>query len=273
MSMNSKIGLTLTFLGTGTSHGVPVVDCMMSNYTFCPKGVCREAERDSKHRRTRSSILLSYRGKQTLIDVSADFREQMLRERVSHLDAVLFTHRHADHITGIPDIRSYSRGMEEGLSIYGTDETLSAIEQTFSYVFDPNTFVGGGIPQLLSRRISSSFTVNGVSFLPLKVEHGDCLGCVGYRFWDIAYIPDVKRVPPETLEQLRGVSTLIIDCLRIEKEHATHMILPEVKALAQKIGVTNIFLTHMCHDIHYQKDVDFLDENMKFAYDGLTLEL
>lgn len=271
--MTSYKGITLTFLGTGTSHGVPVVDCMMSGYEHCPKGVCQEALSDPKHRRTRSSILLSYQGFNTLIDVSADFREQVLREGVSHIDAVLLTHRHADHITGLPDIRSYSRIMKKGLPVYGTDETIDAIRSTFSYIFDPTTFVGGGIPQLVDIRFEGSFTVNGITFLPIPVVHGDCIGCVGYRFGDIAYIPDVKFVPVESLALLSGVTTLIVDCLRITKEHETHMILPEVISLAENVAAKNIFLTHMCHDIHYQKDLEYLHGNFKFAYDGLTLEL
>lgn len=263
----------ITFLGTGTSHGVPVVDCMMMNYEMCPKGVCLESQADPKHRRTRSSILVTYDEKNILIDVSADFREQMLREQIESIDGVLLTHRHADHIMGMPDIRSYSRIIESGLPVYGTVETIDTVRSTFAYIFDPNTFVGGGIPKLKTHIISTAFEFSGIEFLPIPVEHGDSLGCVGYRFFDIAYIPDVKRIPDESFSLLDGVTTLIIDCLRIEKEHTTHMILPEVYEVADKIGVQNIFLTHMCHDIHYRDDAQYLRNNSTFAYDGLTVEL
>lgn len=271
MSLNSR--LKITFLGTGTSHGVPVVDCMMSGFTLCPKNVCQEAAFDLKHKRTRSSILITYKGLNTVIDVSADFREQVLRERISHIDAVLVTHRHADHITGFPDIRSYSRIMDAGLPVFGTDETIEAIRKTFSYIFDPKTFVGGGIPQLIDKKVDSLFRVNEIDFLPIPVIHGDCAGCIGYRFHNVAYIPDVKVIPETSISLLSGVETLIIDCLRMDRPHETHMILPEVKVVAEKLGAKNIFLTHMCHDIHYQKDAEYLRENFKFAYDGLTVEL
>lgn len=271
--MQNRLGLTITFLGTGTSHGVPVVDCMMSDYDLCPKGVCQEAHVDSLHRRTRSSILLEYKGLVTLIDVSSDFREQMLRQNVRRIDAVLVTHRHADHISGLPDIRSYSRILDDGLPIWGTNESINGVKNTFSYIFDPNTFVGGGIPQLIPHIFSNSFVANGIVFTPIPVEHGDCSGCVGFRFFDVAYIPDVKRVPQESLSLLRGVHTLIIDCLRMDKEHSTHMIYPEVQEVSEKIGAKNIFLTHMCHDIHYKNDAYLLNENSVFSYDGLTLEL
>lgn len=271
--MKSNVGLTITFLGTGTSHGVPVVDCMMSNYEHCPKGVCQAAESDLKHNRTRSSILISYKARNTIIDLSYDFRQQVLREKVTYIDAILLTHRHADHITGIPDVRSYSRVLENGLPLYGTAETLAAVKRTFSYVFDPDTFVGGGIPQLDDIEIEGTFTVNDISFIPIPVEHGDCIGCVGYRFFDIAYIPDVKKIPEKSMHLLSGIKILIIDGLRIDREHETHMILPESEEVAAKLGVEKLFLTHMCHDIHYVDDAKYVNKNTTFAYDGLTLEL
>ncbi len=265
--------IKITFLGTGTSHGVPVVDCMMSNYSICPKGVCKESLIDRKHNRGRASILIEFNGKTVIIDVSSDFREQVLREDVKKIDAVLLTHKHADHITGLPDIRSYSRILENGLPIYGSQETIDAISGTFSYIFDPDTFVGGGIPELSRNVISSPTQIEGIEFTPLPVIHGECSGCFGYRFGDIAYIPDVKEIPESTMELLAGVEVLIIDCLRVDEKHSTHMILEEAKEIVHRLKPSQTWFTHMCHGIHYKNDKNMLDKNMNFAFDGLKLEI
>lgn len=266
-------GLTLTFLGTGTSHGVPVVDCMMADYSICPKGVCAEAENDPKHRRGRASILLEYNNKTVIVDVSQDFREQMLREEVKSIDAVLLTHQHADHIMGMPDIRSYSRILENGLPIYGSEETINAVSSTFSYIFDPDTFVGGGIPSLTRHVVNGSFELFGKTITPLLVEHGVLTGCYGYRIDNIAYIPDVKRIPGKTLQLMEGLDLLIIDCLRTDDPHETHMILPEAKLVVEAVKPAKTLLTHICHGIHYKKDKELLYDTMDFAFDGLKLEL
>ncbi len=266
-------GILLTFLGTGTSHGVPVVDCMMSAYSICPKGVCAEAEHDPKHRRGRASILLEYNGKTVVVDLSQDFREQMLREKVRSIDAVLLTHHHADHIMGMPDVRSYSRVVDGGLPIYGSEETINAVSSTFSYIFDPDTFVGGGIPSLIRNVVSEPFELFGLTITPLLVEHGVLTGCFGYRIGNIAYIPDVKRIPEKTLEKLYDLDLLIIDCLRTDHPHETHMILPEALEVVNKVNPKRVLYTHICHGIHYKDDKKLLDDKMDFAFDGLKLEL
>ncbi|MGM0442753.1 MAG: MBL fold metallo-hydrolase [Fibrobacterota bacterium] len=263
----------VTFLGTGTSHGVPTVDCMMRNYRHCPKGVCQAAAHDPRHRRLRSSVLVETDGKTILIDAPPDFREQMLREEVRHLDAVLFTHKHADHIMGVPDLRSYSHGAQRGLAVYGSEETVAALERSFSYIFDPTTFVGGGIPRLTCTAVREPFRAAGIRFIPLPVEHGACTGCVGYRFNDIAYIPDVKVIPASTLAKMQGLKLLIIDALRTETPHSTHLILPEAVDIGRKIGAQRVLFTHMCHGIHYEKDKTYIDKTMDFAWDGLRVEV
>ncbi len=265
--------IKLTFLGTGTSHGVPVVDCMMTNYAICPKGVCAEAIHDPKHRRGRASILLEYNNRTVLIDVSQDFREQVLRENVQSIDAVILTHLHADHIMGIPDIRSYSRIVEGGLPIYGSDETLNAVTRIFSYAFDPDTFVGGGVPSLLPYRITEPFELFGLLFTPLIVEHGVLTGCYGYRFGNIAYIPDVKVIPESTMQLLDNLDLLIIDCLRTDHPHETHMILPESREIVRRLSPKQTLFTHICHGIHYKNDKKLLDTTMDFAFDGQKVEL
>ena len=267
--------MEILFLGTGTSHGVPVVDCVMTDYKFCQKGVCQAAETDPKHRRSRSSILISFEGKNILIDCGTDFRHQVLRENIKKIDAVVFTHRHSDHTGGIPDIRSYTIDIksrtevyDKPLPIYGSQETIDAITQTYFYIFDPNAFVGGGIPSLDRNVIDSKFSLFGLEFTPILVEHGNCQGCFGYRFANVAYIPDVKKIPPQSMELLLGLDLLIIDCLRMERLHSTHFVYEEIEDLIAKINPARVLGTHLCHDIHYELDEKIINPKMKFAFDG-----
>ncbi|MDR0303765.1 MAG: MBL fold metallo-hydrolase [Chitinispirillales bacterium] len=262
----------ILFLGTGTSHGVPTVDCMINDYKYCSKNVCRLAQNDKKHKRSRSSILVSFNEKNVLIDCGPDFREQVLREKIKKIDAVLFTHRHSDHICGVPDIRSYS-GATGGkfLPVYGSPETIGAISQSFSYIFDPNTFVGGGIPELERNVIIKKVNLFEMEFVVIPVEHGSCKGCFGYRFGDIAYIPDVKSIPKDSINLLKNLELLIIDCLRMKNVHSTHFIYDDVKNLIERINPKKVLGTHLCHDIHYKTDEKVVDKRMKFAYDGLKI--
>lgn len=244
----------------------------MSDYACCPRNICKLAEDDPKHRRGRASLLIEYNGSTLLIDTSADFREQMLRERVKRLDAVVLTHEHADHIGGIPDTRSYSRILSDGLPLYGSAETIAAVHESFSYAFNPTTYVGGGIPSLNPRVISESVVIEGLLFTPIPVIHGASKGCYGYRFGDIAYIPDAKSIPAGSMELLHGLDLLIIDCLRLEKPHDTHLILPEVLAITEELQPKRVLATHMAHGIHYKEDKKLVPDTFDFAYDGMRLE-
>jgi len=269
----------ILFLGTGTSHGVPVVDCVMSDYKFCPKNVCKAAETDPKHNRTRSSVLISFNQKNILIDCGPDFRTQVLREKVKRIDAALFTHRHSDHINGISDIRSFCTKIENGkpnvhdLPIYGSQETIDAISQCFSYIFDPDTFVGGGIPKLKRNAVDGKFKVFDLEIETIPVIHGSCNGCFGYRFADTAYIPDVKSIPQKSMEKLQNLELLIIDCLRMERPHSTHFVYEDIKKLIAEINPKKVIGTHLCHDIDYLADEKAIDPRMTFAFDGLKLQL
>jgi phosphoribosyl 1,2-cyclic phosphate phosphodiesterase len=262
----------ITFLGTGTSHGVPSIDCMLSGYTRCKKDVCRLSLNDPKHRRTRSSVLIEYRGKHVLIDVSADFRQQALTNCIQKIDAVLITHKHSDHINGIPDIRSYTHSGQP-LPLFGSAESMEAVRRTFDYIFSDKTFVGGGIPRLALTAIDRPFALFNETVTPLPVTHGNLTGCLGYRIGNTAYIPDMKSIDDRTKNLLRNLDCLILNCLRDEREHSTHMILDQSVRLARELAPARCCFIHMCHDIHYELDAQQLDEWMEFSYDGMKIEI
>lgn len=263
--------MNITFLGTGTSHGVPNIDCMLQDFKKCPKGVCKESAIDPKHNRTRSSIRIEYQNKNIIVDISMDFRQQALREKIPGIDAVLITHYHADHIMGLPDIRSYNNAAQPPIPVYGSLESLNHIKKTFPYIFDSKTVIGGGIPRLCCYPVTSSFLLWDLPVTPLRVEHGMLSGCVGYRIGSIAYIPDMKAISEQKKSLLKNLDYLIIDCLRETRPHTTHIILPESIALARELKPKKCLFTHLSHDIHYQKDVRYLDSWMDFAWDGLTV--
>jgi phosphoribosyl 1,2-cyclic phosphate phosphodiesterase len=266
-----KGSMKIIFLGTGTSHGVPSLDCMIEEYANCPKDVCRLAQNDSKHARTRSSILIEWDGYSVLIDVSADFRMQALRERIRKIDAVLITHAHADHIGGIPDIRSYTRYNQ--LKMFGSEETLSNIKHSYEYIFNPDTFIGGGIPQVALQIVTKPFSLFGETITPVNVEHGNLAGCFGYRIGQIAYIPDMKSIDERNFALLKNIDTLIVNCLRCTNEHPTHLILPQSMELARRLSPRRCYFIHMCHDIHYMADKGKLEPWMEFSFDGLRFDI
>lgn len=265
--------MKVVFLGTGTSHGVPSIDCMLDNHARCSKGVCAESVYDPRHRRTRSSILVQTQSSSLLVDVTPDFREQMLRERVARIDAVLMTHKHADHLGGIPDIRSYTRKPDQPLDLYGSAETVEAVRNQYGYIFDPDTFVGGGIPRLTTHTVDGPFCVGEQTIVPVPVIHGPLKGCFGYRLGALAYVPDMKEIPESSLQLLQGTDTLILNCLRETHEHSTHMILSQSIDLARRIRPRVCWFIHMCHDIHYRLDKPKLDSWMDFAWDGLSITI
>jgi len=266
--------IRLTILGSGTSHGVPCIDCMVNDYADCPQGVCREAQHDPRHNRTRCSVLVEVNGRAILVDTSLDFRAQMLAQRVRQIDAVLFTHGHADHIGGLADIRSYCPPGRP-LPIYGSQETIGVLRQRFDYIFDPPQIKGGGIPELEAHVIEpgTPVTLFGLRVTPARVEHGSARECLGYRLGPVAYVPDVKAMPDQAKQILYGAEVLVLNALRRAPEHPTHLTLGESVALARELQPKACFFTHMSHDLHYVHDRVGLPATMDFAYDGLRLEI
>lgn len=266
--------MKITFLGTGTSHGVPSIDCMIGDYARCPQNVCRLAKTDPKHARTRCSLLAEHNGKNILIDTSLDFRCQMLKNNVKRIDAVLLTHAHSDHIGGMPDIRSYSTSGKP-IPVYGSEHTIKAVRKKFDYIFNPPEILGGGIPTLSTHIIESgrNFELLGLKITPAEVHHGSHSGCFGYRIGNIGYISDVKEMSQEAKEVFRGVDVLVLNALRRAPVHSTHLTLPESVELAEELRAKSCYFIHMSHDINYKIDQASLPGNMAFAYDTLSLEV
>lgn len=266
--------IQLVFLGTGTSHGVPSIDCMLANYADCPQQVCLAAQSDPRHNRTRCSLLVEVNGRAILIDTSLDFRAQMLAQQVRRIDAVLFTHSHADHIGGLPDTRSYCPP-GRALPIYGSQETIAALTKRFDYIFDPPEIKGGGIPELEAHilRPGEPFSLFDLEVTAALVEHGSMRECLGYRLGPVAYVPDLKVMPTAAKKILSGADVLILNALRRAPEHPTHLTLQASVALAQELQPKAVYFTHMSHDIHYAADRAGLPSHMDFAYDGLRLEI
>lgn len=253
--------MTITFLGTGTSQGVPVIACDCD--------VCLSV--DSKDNRLRTSVLLTIAGINYLIDSGPDFRQQMLREKVGSLEAVVFTHEHKDHIAGLDDVRAFNFKQKKAMNLYGDHLVEKAIKREFHYAFGDNNYPG--IPVLKFNKIENTiFDVNGVEFLPIKVLHYK-LPVFGYRVGDFTYITDAKTIAEKELEKVKGTKILVINALR-RKEHISHFNLEEALEIISIIKPEKAYLNHISHlfDKHENIQVE-LPENVFVAYDGLKLSL
>ncbi len=252
--------MRLTFLGTGTSTGVPTLGCR------CP--TCSST--DPHDHRTRSSILLEFDRRVVVIDTTPDFRQQGLRERMERLDAVVFTHTHADHVFGLDDVRVFNMRQKEPIPIYGDRRSIESIRRIFAYVFEGD-YVGGGIPRLETRIIDGPFELWGVTMIPLPVLHGG-LPVLGFRFGRAAYITDFSVIPESTLAQLNGLDVLILDALR-HKPHPTHSTLDQSLELVGRLKPQRAYFTHIAHELSHEATNQALPPNARLAYDGLKLEL
>lgn len=251
----------LTFLGTGTSQGVPVVGCA------CP--VCTSA--DERDRRLRTSALLHAEGKQLLIDAGPDLRQQLLRARVDHLDAVLLTHEHMDHIGGIDDLRALNYRMKRPMDIHASPQTLAALKRTFAYAFADDRYPG--VPELRLHPINDrSFNAAGVSLETIPVMHYR-MPVLGFRIGGLGYITDAKSIAEEEVARLRGVHTLVLNALRIE-EHVSHFNLKEALAMVERIAPKRAYFTHISHLLGRHGEVsEQLPAGVELAYDGLALDM
>jgi phosphoribosyl 1,2-cyclic phosphate phosphodiesterase len=253
--------LTITFLGTGTSHGVPMIGCDCA--------VCRSA--DPRDARLRPSIFIEAAGAHVLVDAGPDLRQQSLRYGIRRVDAIFFTHGHADHILGMDDVRRFNALMKGPMPCYGDAQTLDDIRKTFHYVFDPATPKGGGLPALDLRRIEGDVRIGDLVATPVPLWHGR-RPILGFRFDRFAYLTDCNRVDDEAWARLEDLDVVVIDALR-EQPHPTHFSLGEAVEVAGRIGARRTFFTHMCHHLPHDATNAKLPPGMSLAYDGLTLDL
>ena len=253
--------MKLTFLGTGTSTGVPELGCKCE--------VCTSA--DPRDARLRCSALLSVDDTNILIDCGPDFRAQMLRAGVARLDALVLTHKHYDHTAGIDDLRPYTSF--KTFSIYADDDTAQQVRSMFPYCFSEVKYPG--VPNIELRSIDDMepFSVGGIDIVPIRVFHGK-LPIVGYRFGKLAYITDMSRIEPAELEKLKGVEVLVVNALRFAKPHPTHQTVLEALRIVDYISPRETYFTHMMHHIGLHAKIEkCLPQGVYFAYDGLEVEI
>ena len=263
--------LRITVLGSGTSHGVPAIGCDCE--------VCRST--DPRDKRTRPSILIelgaepasSFAGavRSILVDTSTDLRMQALANDVRRVDAILFTHTHADHVFGIDEVRRFNQMQRSAIPCFADADTLANLRRMFAYIFEPPTQKGGGLPQLSTFRIAGPFSLGGAEIVPVPLFHG-VLPVLGFRIGSFAYLTDCNRIPDESLTLLAGVRTLILDALR-HRPHSTHFSVSEATAMAARIGAERTFFTHICHDLAHATTSASLPPGVELAYDGLVLEV
>lgn len=257
--------MRLTFLGTGTSFGVPQIGCGCA--------VCQST--DPRDRRTRSGAMLESGDVTILVDTPPELRLQLVAARPKRVDAVLYTHEHADHINGIDDLRMFSSRQRRALPIYGPSETLDRLRTSFRYIFDDavRPYEGTSKPQLEEHPIEPGHVVDvaGLPVLPLAFEHGH-LRVFGYRIGDLAYITDVKSIPPAERAQLMGLKVLVLNALWW-RPHPTHLSIEEAIATARDLGAERTYLTHLTHETGHAELTAQLPPGIAPAYDGLTVEV
>jgi phosphoribosyl 1,2-cyclic phosphate phosphodiesterase len=255
--------MRITFLGTGTSVGVPMIGC------HCD--VC--SSDDPRDKRLRTGLMIEHGERRLVVDVSPDFRQQALRERIERLDALLITHCHADHVFGLDDIRpiNFKHG---AVPVHASEITWRGLRRIFSYIFE-QTHVGGGLAQIVPQTIEGEFDAAGLRVTPVPVIHGR-LEVTGFRFSDgrreAAFITDCNEIPVASLDKLRGLDLLVLDALRF-KPHPTHLHLEQSLAYIAELKPRRALLTHLSHDFKHADAARRLPEGVELAYDGLRMEL
>jgi phosphoribosyl 1,2-cyclic phosphate phosphodiesterase len=264
--------MKLTFLGSGTSHGVPMLGCSCR--------VCKSS--DPRDNRTNASLLIEVRGRNVLIDCGRDFRQQALRHRLERVDHLLLTHTHFDHIAGIDDLRVFNRPGDP-IPVFGNAKHLSYLKTyIYHYLFDPAIQRGGGITELDLVAVNERFLLEGLLFETLPAFHGE-IEVFGYKFGGSAYLCDVSFVPQPTLQKLYNLDLLVLGALR-HTPHPTHFSLAQALELVAEVKPRRAFLTHLCHDVlHSEVEASFREPDSPYfapgagevhlAFDGLTLEI
>ena len=252
----------VTFLGSGTSHGVPMIGCNCA--------VCRST--DPRDRRSRPSVHVAVdNGPAILIDTSTDLRHQALANSINRVDAILFTHSHADHIMGLDDVRRFNVMQGGDIPAYADERTTDDLRRTFSYIFNPPSEKGGGIPQLALNSISGPFNIGPVGIRPVPIFHGK-RSILGYRLGAFAYLTDCNRVPDESWPLLDGLDVLVLGALR-HRPHPTHFTVAEALAVVERAKPRQCYLTHICHDLPHAETNAALPGGVELAYDGLVLTI
>ncbi len=256
---SSGQALRIIVLGSGTSVGVPMVGCRCR--------VCTSA--DPRDKRMRPSVLVQYGGRNVLVDATPDFRSQALRAGIEHLDAILFTHGHADHLLGLDDVRPINILRKVTIPVYGSMETIKAINRVFSYAFD-------GVPRESSSPRLDIHTIDGEPFnlfglriTPVPVWHGK-MPIYGYRFGNAAYITDQSDIPAESMDKLRGLDVLFLDALR-NRPHPTHSTVEQALGYVRELAPARTYFTHMCHDLLHEEAERALPPHVRLAYDTLEV--
>ena len=257
--------MRLTFLGTGTSFGVPQIGCR------CP--TCTST--DPRDRRTRTAALIETNAKRLLIDTPPELRLQLVAAAVDHVDAVLFTHAHADHVHGIDDLRALSVRQGAILPAYGSRATMAELTAKFPYIFDPAIVVpvGTSKPELAAHALEPGKTASiaGVAVLPVSLPHGDH-EVFGYRIGPVAYLTDVKVIPESAIDALQDLEVLVLNAL-LSRPHPLHLSVPEAVAAAQRVGARRTFFTHLTHENTHAALAAKLSAGIAPAYDGLVIDL
>lgn len=253
--------MKITFLGTGTSQGVPVIACKCA--------ICRSD--DPRDKRLRSSVLVEYQDRVVIIDTGPDFRQQMLSARVDRLDAVIFTHEHRDHIAGLDDIRAYNYLQDQPMDVYGEARVLRALQHTFPYIFAERKYPG--IPQVNFHHIGNEpFSIGGIEIIPVRAYHHR-LPVLGYRIGDFTYITDANLIAAEELDKIRGTRYFTICALR-KRKHISHYSLSEALEVIKLVNPEHAYLTHVSHLMgSHAETMQELPGNVSIAWDGLSLNV
>lgn len=254
---------SITFLGTGTSQGIPMIGCNC--------GVCKSG--DPHDKRLRSSALIRYEGRTLLIDAGPDFRQQMLRENISHLDAILLTHNHKDHTGGLDDVRSFNYLEHRSFPIYCEAQVVESLKKEYYYVFDGKPYPGA--PEMEVHTITSqTFDIDGVSVTPIRAMHYK-LPILGFRTGSCAYVTDANYIPPSEFEKLEGLKVFVLNTVK-RGRHISHYSLDEAVGICRRVGAERSYLTHLSHMLprheELTRELSSLPFSIQPAYDGLTVE-